>query len=142
MSELTAAVQKALVAEHPHLVVSVDEETVDGATHLAIVGVDYQLGGPDLTALCIDVYTRARAASDLPVAVSVQGEDDAGCRLDTELDNLSEYIADEYGVDAVVVFAWGHEGPESGELEVVTEDPIQAAILGAMLNRGPSSKHH
>jgi hypothetical protein len=141
MSELTATVQKSLSAGHPHLALSVEKEVLEGTDHLTVIGVDYQLAGPELTGLCIDLFTRARVLSDLPTAVSVQGLGDAGRRLDTELDNLAGYIASEYGVAAIVVFAWEHEGPEFGQIEVVTDDPIQSTILSAMLNK-KSAAHH
>jgi hypothetical protein len=134
MSELTVAVQKALAEEHPHLALSVDEEELEGTDHLTIVGADYHLGGSELTDLCVDLFSQARALSDLPVAVSVQGKNDAGRRLDTELYDLADYIAMEYHVEAIVVFAWDHGGPEFGQIEVVADDPIQATILSAMLN--------
>jgi hypothetical protein len=135
MSELTVAVQKALAAEHPHLALSVDEEMLEGSEHLTVIGVDYQLSGSELTELCTGLFARARSLSDLPVAVSVQGKGDAGRRLDTELDHLADYIAHEYGIEAIVVFAWEHSGPEFGQIEAVTDDPIQATILNAMLNK-------
>jgi hypothetical protein len=138
MSELAAAVKKALAAEHPHVALSVDQEVVEGVSHLAIIGVDYKLGGSELTALCVDLFARAHALSNLPVTVSVQGMGDAGRKLDTELDNLAAYIGAEYDVDALVVFAWEHGGPEFGQLEAVTDDPIQAAILTAMINKDSS----
>lgn len=140
MSELTAAVQKVLAAEHPHLVLSVDEEVLEGTSHLSVIGVDYRLGGAELTTLCVDLFSRARAMSSLPVAVSVQGLGDAGRRLDPELDHLAEYIAGEYGIDAVVVFAWEHGGPEFGQIEAVTDDPIQSTILSEMLNKQPTAQ--
>ena len=130
--------QKALEAEHPHVIFSVDEEVVEGVNHLTVIGVDYGLGGSELTTLCVELFARARALSILPVAVSVQGMGDAGRRLDTELDDLAAYIVKEYGVEVIVVFAWEHGGPEFGQLEVVTDDPIQAAVLSAMLNKEPS----
>jgi hypothetical protein len=142
MSALTAEVQEALKAQHRHVIVSVDEETIEGVEHLTVIGVDYQRGGSELTTLCVDLFARARALSTLPVAVSVQGLGDAGRRLDTELDNLAAYIRTEYGVDALVIFAWEHGGPEFGQLEVVTDDPIQATILLEMLNKGPSERAH
>ena len=135
MSELTTVVQKALEAEHPHVILSVDEEAIEGVRHLTVIGVDYERGGSELTTLCVDLFARARALNNLPVAVSVQGMGDAGRRLDTELDNLSAYIGAEYDVEAIVVFAWEHGGPEFGQLEAVTDDPIQTAILNAMLNK-------
>jgi hypothetical protein len=135
MSELTTAVQLALEAEHPHVVLSVDEETIEGVEHLSVIGVDYQIAGDELTALCVDLFTRATGLSDLPVAVSVQGLGDAGRRLDAELDVVADYLSTEYGVDAIVVYSWSHGGPEFGQLEVVADDPIQAAILSAMLNK-------
>jgi predicted dienelactone hydrolase len=138
MSALTTEVQQALQAEHPHVILSVDEEAVEDVKHLTVIGVDYERGGSELTALCVDLFARARASSPLPVVVNVQGTGDAGRRLDTELDNLAAYIGTEYGVDALVVFAWEHGGPEFGRLEVVTDDPIQTAILSAMLDKKSS----
>lgn len=138
MSELAAAVQKALEAEHPHVALSVDEESADDVTHLAVIGVDYKRGGAELTALCVDLFRRAHALSSLPVTVSVQGMGDAGRKLDTELDNLAAYLGAEYDVDALVVFVWEHGGPEFGQLEAVTDDPIQTAILTAMVNKDSS----
>jgi hypothetical protein len=135
MSALTTEVQEALKGAHPHVIVSVDEEAIEGVKHLTVIGVDYERAGSELTALCVDLFARARAPSTLPVAVSVQGKGDAGRRLDTELDNLAAYIRTEYGVDALVIFAWEHGGPEFGQLEVVTDDPIQTAILSAMLDK-------
>jgi hypothetical protein len=140
MSELTVAVQKALASEHPHLALSVDKEELEGATHLTVVGADYQLGGSELTDLCVELFSKARSMSDLPVAVSVQGKGDAGRRLDTELYNLADYIAMEYHVEAVVVFAWEHGGPEFGQIEAVTDDPIQATILSALLNKRSAAR--
>jgi hypothetical protein len=139
MSELTATVQKALSAEHPHLALSVDEKELEGSDHVTVIGVDYELEGPELTELCVDLFDRTRALSDLPVAVSVQGMGDAGRRLDSELDGLADYIAREYGVEALVVFSWEHGGPEFGQIEAVTDDPIQATILSAMLNKRSAS---
>ncbi len=72
------------------------------------------------------------------MTVSVQGMGDAGRKLDTELDNLAAYLGAEYDVDALVVFAWEHGGPEFGQLEAVTDDPIQTAILTAMVNKDSS----
>ena len=135
MSELTTAVQKALEADHPHVALSVDEEEISGVKHLTVVGVDYKRGGSELTALCVDLFARTHALSSIPVTVSVQGMGDAGRRLDTELDNLAAYLGREYGVDALVVYSWEHGGPEFGQLEVVTDDPIQTAILSAIVNR-------
>jgi predicted dienelactone hydrolase len=134
MSELTTAVQRALEAEHPHVALSVDEEAVEGAKRLAVIGVDYKRAGSELTALCADLFARSNALSNLPVSVSVQGMGDAGRTLDTELDNLAAYLGKEYGVDALVVFTWEHGGPEFGQLEAVTDDPIQTAILSAVIN--------
>jgi hypothetical protein len=138
MSELTTAVQRALEVAHPHVVLSVEEETVEGVKHLTVIGVDYKLGGSELTALCVDLFRSSRGLSDLPVAVSVQGMNDAGRRIDTELDGLAAYVGVEYGIDATVVFAWDHGGPEFGQLEAVTDDPIKTAILDAMLNKNSS----
>jgi hypothetical protein len=141
MSELIAAVHKALAAEHPHLALSVDEEVLEGSDHVTVIGADYRLGGSELTKLCVDLFTRARALSDRPVAVSVQGLGDAGRRLDTELDHAADYISREYGVDAIVVFAWEHGGPENGQLEALTDDPVQSTILSAMLNEKSAVNH-
>jgi len=138
MSELTTAVQSALEVAHPHVALSVDEEAIDGVRHLAVIGVDYELGSSELTELCVDLFESSRMLSDLPIAVSVQGMDDAGRRLDPELDGLAAYIGVEYGIEATVVFAWDHDGPEFGQVEAVTDDPIETAILSAMLNKQSS----
>ena len=138
MSELTTAVQKALEAEHPHVALSVDEEVVEDVKHLTVIAVDYKRGGTELTALCVALFSRAQALSNLPVAITVQGMGDAGRRLDTELDNLAAYLGAEYDVDALVVYVWEHGGPEFGQLEAVTDDPVQTAILTAMINKDSS----
>lgn len=138
-SASTKAVRSVLNAAYPEHSVTrsllVDDGQENGLKTVSVVGYDFSLKGDALTRLCVDIYARARAASSLPVSIQIQGYGGAGRLLNAEIDSLADAVSTKFSVTAILVLAWPEgSNAEHAKLEVLTADPVHAALLTTMLN--------
>lgn len=137
-SASTKAVQAALADRYPEAMMNVDEKRDYGVKTVVVIELALSLEEDAIIDRCIDVHARAQKVSSLPVSVMVKGYGGAACLTNAECEGIAESIQTKFGETAIIVFLFNPHKPESGGYRAITADPIQSALLTAMMN--PSKK--
>lgn len=134
-SASTKAVEKVLTEACTSGTLSVDERSSGGKKTVSVRAVDASLDESRLTTWCVDLYSKARASSELPVEVRVEGAGGAGRILNSDMEAVAKTASAKSGSATIAILAWpSAAGPEKSHVEVTSADPTQRALLTALLS--------